>query len=179
TLRDRLRQTLKRAVKLIIDQQNREGGWRYKPGDTDADISVTICEIMALRAARNAGIYVPKSTVDRCIEYVKNCQNRDGGFRYQQHSGNSQFARSAGGVVALHCAGVYKGPEIEAGLKYLMGFKPDGSGSVRADTQLHYFYAHYYAAQAMWTAGGSYWNEWYPAIRDELLNHPDRDRRLG
>jgi len=178
-LRNRLRETLKRAIKLIVDNQNREGGWRYKPGDPDADISVTICQIMALRAARNAGLYVPKSTVDRCIAYVKKCQDKDGGFRYQQRGGMSQFARSAAGLVALHCAGVYKGPEIEAALKYLMQFKPSAAGFVRTDVQLHYFYGHYYAAQALWTAGDPYWKEWYPAIRDELLNHPDRQRQFG
>jgi prenyltransferase beta subunit len=177
-LRDRLHDTLKRAVKLIVDYQNREGGWRYKPGDSDADISVTICQIMALRAARNAGYYVPKSTADRCIAYVKRCQDKDGGFRYQQQSGISQFARSAAGVVALQCAGVYKGPEIDSALQYLMQFKPSG-GFIRPDVHLHYFYGHYYAAQAMWTAGESYWKEWYPAIRDELLNHPDQQRQLG
>jgi hypothetical protein len=37
---------------------------------------------------------------------------------------------------------------------------------------MHYFYGHYYAAQAMWTAGGKYWEDWYPAIRDDLLNQP-------
>src|SRR5216684_190683 len=177
-LRDRLRDTLKRAIKLIVDHQNSEGGWRYQPGSRDADISVTICQIMALRAARNAGFYVPKSTVDRCTRYVKNCQDRVGGFRYQQFGGIAQFARSAAGVVALHCAGIYKGPEVESGLKYLMQFKPTG-GFVRPDVHLHYFYGHYYAAQAMWTAGDPYWKEWYPAIREELVNHPDRHRQQG
>jgi hypothetical protein len=178
-LRERLRETLRRAIKLIVESQNREGGWRYQPGSRDADVSVTICQIMALRAARNAGFYVPKSTVDRCIQYVKNCQNHDGGFRYQQQGGQSQFARSAAGVVALHCAGVYKGPEVEDGLKYLMrDFKPH-NGFIRPDVHLHYFYGHYYAAQAMWTAGEPYWSEWYPAIRDELINHPDRQRHEG
>jgi len=177
-LRDRLRDTLKRAIKLIVDHQNPEGGWRYHPGSRDADISVTICQIMALRAARNAGFYVPKSTVDRCTRYVKNCQDREGGFRYQQFGGVAQFARSAAGVVALHCAGIYKGPEVDSGLKYLMQFKPTGA-FVRPDVHLHYFYGHYYAAQAMWTAGDAYWKEWYPAIRDELVNHPDRHRQQG
>jgi hypothetical protein len=177
-LRDRLRDTIKRAIKLIVDHQNPEGGWRYQPGNRDADISVTVCQIMALRAARNAGFYVPKSTVDRCTRYVKNCQDREGGFRYQQVGGVAQFARSAAGVVALHCAGIYKGPEVEKGLKYLMQYKPN-AGFFRPDTQLHYFYGHYYAAQAMWTAGDSYWKEWYPAIRDELVNHPERSRQTG
>jgi hypothetical protein len=174
-LRDQLRETLKRAIKLIIQSQNHEGGWRYQPGSRDADVSVTICQIMALRAARNAGFFVPKNTVDRCITYVKNCQNRDGGFRYQKQGGPSQFARSAAGVVALYSAGIYQSPEITNGLKYLMRFKPK-DGMIPPEVNLHYFYGHYYAAQAMWTAGEHYWREWYPAIREELLNHPDRHR---
>ncbi len=178
-LRDRLRDTLKGAIKLIVDHQNGEGGWRYLPTNRDADISVTICQIMALRAARNAGFYVPKSTVDACIKYVKLCQDRDGGFRYQMQGGTSGFARSAAGVVALQCAGVYKGPEIESGLHYLKRFKPGHNNYPRQDMQLHYYYGHYYAAQAMWTAGGAYWAEWYPAIREELINHPDHQKQLG
>jgi hypothetical protein len=174
-LRERLRTTLKQAIQLIQGSQNSEGGWRYTPASKDADVSVTICQIMALRAARNAGFYVPKATVDRCIDYVKRCQDRDGGFHYQQQGGPSQFARSAAGVVALHCAGVYKGAEVERGLKYLMGFKPNGS-FVRPEVYPHYYYGHYYAAQAMWTAGDPYWKEWYPAIREELINHAERPR---
>ncbi len=49
-LRDELDHKLHLAVKLILNGQNREGGWRYKPDSQDADISVTICQIMALRA---------------------------------------------------------------------------------------------------------------------------------
>lgn len=171
-LRERLQETLKRSVKLIVDSQNKEGGWRYTPGSQDADVSVTICQIMGLRAARNAGFYVPKSTVDRCTAYVKRCQDRDGGFRYQQVGGPSQFARSAAGVVALYCAGIYKGPEIENGLRYLMQYCP--GKATRAEEHQHYYYGHYYAAQAMWTAGGKYWADWYPAVRDQLIRHGDR-----
>jgi hypothetical protein len=165
--RDRLRATLKRAVELIIASQNAKGGWRYYPESTDADISVTICQIMALRAARNAGLSVPKSTVERCIKYVKSCQEPEGGFRYMDQGGAAAFARTAAGVVALYSAGLYRDPAIERGLKYLSRYKP------RKDLprhDVHYFYGQYYAAQAMWTAGGAYWSEWYPAIRDELIS---------
>ena len=185
-LREQLRDTLRRSVKLIVDKQNVEGGWRYHPNSADADVSVTICQIMGLRAARNAGFAVPKSTVDRCTNYVKKCQRRDGGFAYQLMGGPSQFARSAAGVVALNCAGIYKGPELEAGLRYLMAFRPSPFRTPEGEVQLHYFYGHYYAAQAMWTAGDPYWKEWYPAIRDELIRRPEdrtngawRDQRFG
>ena len=138
------------------------------------DVSVTICQIMALRSARNAGLSVPKETVDRCIKYVRSCQNgTDGGFAYMPRQGLSAFPRSAAGICALYSAGVYKGPEVDAGLRYLMTCKPGAQGFPRADMQ--YFYGHYYAAQAMWTAGGHWWNEWFPAIRDELISRQGRD----
>ena len=71
THRPEIREKLQKAVRLIIDSQNIEGGWRYQPVRHDADLSVTICQINALRAARNAGLYVPKETVAACIRYVK------------------------------------------------------------------------------------------------------------
>ena len=101
THRPEIREKLQKAVRLIIDSQNVEGGWRYQPLRRDADISVTICQINALRAARNAGLYVPKETVEACILYVKRAQNHDGGFKYMLQGGASAFPRSAAGVVAL------------------------------------------------------------------------------
>ena len=163
-LRDRLGQ----AVELIVGSQNAEGGWRYQPQPSDADVSVTVCQVMALRAARNAGVAVPRETIDRAIAYVKSCQNEDGGFRYTLAGGekSSQFARSAAGVVALYNAGIYDGPELESGLDYLEQFRPSQD---KAGRNGYYFYAHYYSVQAMWHAGGMRWQKWYPAIREELL----------
>ncbi len=166
-LRRRVRDTLGKAVKVILNAQNNEGGWRYQPQKETADISVTVCQIMALRAARNAGVEVPKSVVDKCIEYVRACQNADGGFRYFKQGGESAFARSAAGVAALFSAGVYTGPVVDRGLKYLTQFRPTTAGLYRPDR--NYLYGHYYAAQVMWTAGGRWWADWFPAIRDELM----------
>jgi hypothetical protein len=162
-----LRDKLVRAVDLIVRTQNEEGGWRYEPKRQDADISVTICQIMALRAARNAGIFVPNETVDRCIDYVKRSQNPDGGFMYQLTApGDSRFPRSAAGVVALYSAGIYEGEEIERGLDYLLKQLP---GSKAVQLEAYYFYGHYYAVQAMWQAGGERWQRWYPAMHEALL----------
>src|SRR5262245_52039940 len=166
----RVRETLERAVKLIIDTQNDAGGWRYEPKKSAADVSVTICQIMALRSARNAGLSVPKETVDRCVQYVRKCQHEDGGFAYMPGQGRSEFPRSAAGVCALYSAGIYEGDDIRKGLDFLMKFKPGRNQFVRnAGLDMHYFYGQYYAAQVMWTAGGDYWKEWFPAIREELI----------
>jgi hypothetical protein len=166
TRRPELREKLEKAVHLIVDTQNPEGGWRYQPVRRDADLSVTICQINALRAARNAGLFVPKETVDACIKYVKLSQNPDGGFRYQLRGGASAFPRSAAGVVALYSAGEYDVKEVDSGIAYL---KQNSPGRRFAQRDRYYYYGHYYAIQAMWIRGGDDWNQWYPAIRDELL----------
>ena len=159
-----LREALRKAVRLILNTQNEEGGWRYQPVRDDADLSVTVCQVMALRAARNAGIYVDKQIIDSAVEYVKASQNPDGGFRYMLNSGGSAFARSAAGVATLQYAGVYGGDETARGLEYLSRFIPP-----KEQTVGHYFYGHYYAAQAMFLAGDAHWTQWWPAVRAELL----------
>jgi hypothetical protein len=170
-LQERLKGAIERAVRLIVACQNSEGGWRYEPAKVLADSSVTICLIMALRAARNAGFFVPKEAADRCVKYVRSCQTADGGFSYFAGQPGSAFPRSAAGIVAFYCAGVYGGPEVERGLRYLMKFRPGTFAGGRGGffPEQHYYYGQYYAAQAMWTAGPKYWDEWFPAIRDELL----------
>jgi len=165
-LRDQIRDKLKKAVKLIINTQNENGGWRYQPRRMPADLSVTICQIMALRAARNVGIHIPKKVAEKCVSYVRRSQEPSGGFRYMLDRRGVTFARSAAGVVSLYSAGIYRGKEIELGLNYLMQSVPNPKFPRRSN---HYFYGQYYAVQAMYTAGGKYWAKWYPAIRDQLV----------
>ena len=162
--REDLGEALRKAVRLIVSTQNEEGGWRYQPVRHDADLSVTVCEVMALGAARNAGVFVEKKTVDAAIDYIRKMQIPDGGFRYMLNSGGSAFARSAAGVAALQYAGIYSGQEIETGLQYIARFTPPSEQSVG-----HMFYGHYYAAQAMFLAGDDYWRSWWPAVRGDLL----------
>ena len=163
----RVRRVLLKAVRLIENTQNHEGGWRYHPVPIEADISVTICQVMALRSARNAGLSVPKQTIERAIAYVRTCQNPDdGGFRYMINPGGSAFPRSAAGVASLYYAGVYQDEALIKGLDYLvragrnMAYRGGG----------HYYYGHYYAAQAMFLAGGDYWAQWFPRVRQQLIH---------
>lgn len=165
--RDDVGETLRRAVRLTIDTQNEQGGWRYNPRPEVADISVTVSQMMALRAARNCGISVPKETIDRGVAYIRRSQNNDGGFKYQLlRSAESKFPRSAAGLVGLYTSGIHEGDVIDQGLDYLMQFRPSG---INLRNMQHYHYGHYYAVQAAWHAGGDYWRAWYPAVRDELL----------
>jgi squalene cyclase len=163
----RVRDALVKAVDVIVGTQNDEGGWRYNPMPYDADISVTICQIMALRSARNAGIKVPKATIDRAVQYVRDCQNPDGGFRYMRQVGGSAWPRTAAGVASLFYAGIYDDDSIDRGLNYLIRNALPGRSAIG---QAHYYYGQYYAVQAMYLAGGEYWQTWWPAVREELLS---------
>jgi hypothetical protein len=166
------REKLTRAVDLIVRTQNDEGGWRYQPRKADADLSVTVCQVMALRAARNAGLRVPNETIDRSVDYVKRCQNADGGFRYVLSDTSSAFPRSAAALVALYSAGIYQGREVERGLAYLERFPPQAAP---AGPDGYFMYGHYYAAQAMYQASGDRWQRWYTSIRDTLLKRQQPD----
>ena len=162
---------LRKAVDLTIKAQNNMGGWRYQQAPVDADLSVTICQIMGLRAARDAGIYVPDEVREKCIDYVKKSRNRNGSFSYMMGGGGASLAMTSAGVTSLYSAGIYEGPEIEDALKIIDQSRPGKAGNVGG----HYYYTHYYAVQAMWHAGGEYWNNWYPAIRDELIQRQQND----
>ena len=161
---------LRKAVDLTCRTQNDIGGWRYQPIKNDADLSITVCQIMGLRGARDAGIDVPDEVRTKCIEYVRQSQNGNGSFRYTLNGGHTTFAMTAAGVTSLYSAGIYEGEPVEKALSYLKKFKAEGAARGG-----HYFYSHYYAVQAMWHAGGDYWNDWYPAIRDQLINSQAAD----
>lgn len=164
----RLYEALSKAVRLIEQSQNTEGGWRYNPVPYDADTSVTICQIMALRSARNAGLDVPKATVDRAVDYVKRCQNPDGGFRYQNDPGASAWPRTAAGISSLYYAGVYEDEALERGLNYIDSQAPFPGPALARPS--HFYYGHYYSVQAMYLAGGDRWAAFWPRIREELIS---------
>jgi len=170
----KVRGVLEQATTFSVEAKNKEGGWRYEPNAPYADVSVTVAIMMALRAARNAGVFVRKSVIRAGSEYIRGCQMPDGGFSYFKERGFSAFARSAAAIVGLYSAAVEEdkaanNKAIERGLRYLQQFIPVRQFSPREIPPAHYFYGQYYAALAMWTAGGDFWRSWFPAIRDELL----------
>ena len=110
----RLKQKLELAVHLIENCQNDQGGWRYQPRKTDADLSVTVLQVVALRAAKNGGIDVAQTTIDNAIRYVKSCYDeKHGAFTYNPTTTRpalpalppaSTASRSAGYTMIRWCA---------------------------------------------------------------------------
>ena len=172
TGRQDIHEKLRLAVRLIVNTQNQQGGWRYMPVAQDADMSVTICQTMALRAARNVGVKVPKQTIDKAIDYVRKSQVNDGGFSYTLQpggAGGATFPCSAAAIASLFYSGVYNGKEIDRGMQYMLKMKDQLKGGNAANGFGHFFYGNYYAVQAFYQAGGDYWRQWFPLIRDNLV----------
>lgn len=163
-----VRSKLAAAVELIVRTQNKEGGWRYNPAPEEADLSVTVCQMMALRAARNAGIGVAKETIDRAVDYVRRSQNADGGFVYQYRlaGGESRFPLTAAAIVALYSAGIYEGAELESAFNYLIA---NAAANSSLERNSFFYYAHYYSAQCFWHRGGASWQQWYGGLKKTLL----------
>ncbi len=164
---DALKNKLEKMIKVIVSSQNPQGGWRYQPIARDADISVTVLAVVALRAAKNGGLSVPQKTIDDAVNYVKKCFNkRDGGFGYQPAQG-SGFARTAAAIYSLQVCGQYDDPTVAAGSKYLnLRFKPGDRW---------FTYGNFYAAPAQYMIGGKVWADWYSTLNKTLLERARTD----
>jgi hypothetical protein len=164
---ENLREVLGRAVALTLESQNPDKGWRYQPVNTgEGDLTISAGQLCALRAARDAGIGVPKAALNNAASFIKKCQDRaGGGFRYMPAGGIGTWARTGAGLLALYSAGITRGQEVERGLAFLLKNRPDP----KARPDMNYYFGHYYAALATWSVGGEARKEWYTASRDELI----------
>jgi hypothetical protein len=170
-----MRPKLDRAIKLIVSTQSERGdnrgGWRYRPIPGDADISVTVMQVVALRAAKNGGLDVPQQTIDDAIDYVRRCKTGGGGgFSYQAGRGPDGFARTAAAIYSLQVCGQYDDPLVAAGSEYLF----DKS----RPNQQWWTYGCNYAAPAQYMIGGTTWKRWYALMKDELLRTVRREGDL-
>ena len=149
---DRLGPALEKAIALIINAQkkNPRGGWRYSPESTDADTTVSGAQMVALFAARNAGLAVPESAIQTGLRYFKSCQTPEGGFGYTSNRGPNA-ARSAIGTLVFALAKEKDSPTFRKSFGYLR--KAPETSSYRQ-------YYLYYGAQAFFHASPVEWTKW-------------------
>jgi hypothetical protein len=160
---------LRAAVDLIIKTQSPAGGWRYSPAPVDQDMSVTVMQVVALRAANNAEIPVPAATFEKAVKYVQACGSPAGGYGYAGPGASPQT--SAGGTLSMQLLGHASDPNVPRTMAFLQTIPIVwGPGSLQ-----YFYYFHYYAIQAHYQHGGKEWNEWHPKVRDLLLSHQNAD----
>lgn len=180
---------LRCATDAIVRAQNAQGAWRYKPDSQDSDLSITVCQVMALRAARNAGIAVPTATIERAIKYIKKSAAPSGAFYYQIYDdrgmrtmSRTSHALTAAGVAALQGAGEYSGKEVQRGITYLhrnyvLAHRPKWVVENQMRHSFEYLYGQYYAVQAMYQAGGKQWSDYWARLKKELVTYQYTDGR--
>jgi len=150
---DRLGPALRKATDLILSSQKRNGvgAWRYSPESRDADTTVSGAQMVALIAARNAGMAVPDRAIERGLEFYRSCLCGDGGFGYVGASGAGRPTTAIGATV-FALARLKQSVEFRSAMRYLRGTARSG--------QMDTFYCLYYAAQAYFHESPEGWDAW-------------------
>ena len=172
--RRRMFDELTRAVKVILDAQAlpkpdpHVGGWRYTPDARDSDVSLSGWNALALRAARDAGVEVPREAVQKAVGFLLKCYNAgEKGFSYQP-GGNAQVGPTGIGLLGLYLLDGSARPELSDAAKYLV------EHPVNDGTPFQY-YAMYYATQAAFQAGAATWAAVSKATMTRLMAGQAKD----
>jgi hypothetical protein len=150
---DRIGPALQKAVDLILSSQSRNtsNGWRYSPDSPDADTTVSGCQMIALFAARNAGIGVPEDSIRKALRFFADCQTPDGGIGYTSPT-NPDGARTAIGALVFSLAKEQKSAAFRSAAQYLEANPADEGG--------YHQYFLYYAAQAYFRISPEAFDAW-------------------
>lgn len=166
-LQRKIMQVLQKGIELTGRAQSGRGGWLYTPDSGGDEGSVTVTQVQALRACRNAGMAVPVRIVRQAVSYIEASAQPDGGIAYQAGGSGSQPAITAAAVAVLYNAGQYDSPVARRCLDFCrsrIDVRGGGGGFG------HWFYTHLYLAQAYYQVGGRDWEQYFPQVRDFLLS---------
>ena len=150
----KLAPALQKAVDLILSAQkrNRAKAWRYTPDASDADTTVSGCQIVALLAARNAGISIPDDSIKSALTYMERCRSTDGSYGYTS-AGGGKPTLTAIGSLCFSLAKKKDSKGFVASTKYLQN-------QINYREANYPYYLEYYMSQALFHADEKLWNEW-------------------
>lgn len=171
-----------KGIDLILSSQKEKkrdiqyrGGWRYEPNSSDADLSVSVWQLMALRSAKNDGLQVPASAIREAVEYLKRSyalpldpnglpDAKPSGFSYEPQQRNPTFTMTAAGLLAMQVCGEYNSPLVKGAAEWLS--KKEIKWNERFGS-----YGIYYYAQGMYQRGGELASNAEKKVADILLKH--------
>jgi hypothetical protein len=172
--RKKLAGLLEKAAKFSRDAQTERGGWGYisaKDGNNFDEGSVTITQVQALRAARNAGIAVPTDAIKDAQKYLQASTNDEGGVIYSlawggaaRGRGNGRPALTAAAIACGFSTGDYNSAVVKKWIGYCrlhLGTPGDGR---RVG---HDEYTHYYYAQCIYSLGENRYAKLFPDSRED------------
>ena len=185
--RKKLEGVLQRAVKYSGNAQTSRGGWGYVSAKEMNDFdegSTTITQLQALRAAKNAGIAVPKEIIDKSTKYLKECTTSRGGIVYQHpgvgrtpQAGGERPAITAAGVACAFSSGQYNDEYAKKWIRYCKDSIRIAQGQFGGDA--FFPYLTYYFAQAMYVLGDDRYAQMFPNDRDPLTWSTFKDKMFA
>ena len=198
----RVGRALKKAIKVIVSTQCRDGGWDYhaKRQDRGHDLSLAVMQAKALRGAMDIGVHIPRQSITMAVKSVQGYyRSKKGGkaeadneaerrgWRHEQarfpgrftySGGGSTTAMAAAGAVCLQEYGKYKDFRIFRSMQGVLGDIAKRMeikpGHVPFDA-----YTMYYVSQALYQVGGKQWRDGYPPVRDGLVKSQTRESKGG
>jgi len=154
------------------------GGWRYEPDYEDADLSVSAWQVLALRAAVNAGFGVPERVFKDAAKYVRTLKGEDGSFGYDGPADiGDSCARAGMGALALQLCGAPKDPLIGPAIRFMQAYGPTWNFEYPGDGYPFYYW--YYATRVMYLAGGEDWRVWKDYMCRFLVDNQDEKGSWG
>ena len=165
---------LSRALLVLLQAQKvpkseaNTGGWRYTPGTTDSDLSLTGWSIMALRAAKLNGAAIPDEHIEMAVSYILNCHTADGGFSYMPAGTTGSTSMTGIAVLCLELCGEHGNDDLLVAGYFILSRPPRMAEPDGRPVRFRY-YAWYYCGQAMFQLGGKHWTEFAPIMYDSLL----------
>ncbi len=162
---------LRKAVDLIVKTQSPAGGWRYTPAPTDQDMSVTVMQIVALRAANNAEIPVPQADVREGDQVRAFAAAAPTGRLRLSGAGRPGRRPVPAALCRCNCSASPTTRTSRGRMTYLTTIPVQWGGG----NPQYFYYFHYYAIQAFYQAGGKEWNDWHPRVRELLLEKQNKD----
>jgi hypothetical protein len=166
---------LELAVRAAITSQKRNpfGAWRYSPGATDADTSVSGAVLVGLLAARNAGIEVPDECMNKGISYYTRMTSSSGQVGYSGGIGGfgESLARSSIASLVYSLARRKDLPQFKATVDYLANNLESAGGGGAGGID----YQRYYQAQALFQGDVEAWKKWNKLLVRQLkaVQQPD------
>jgi hypothetical protein len=168
--RTELMEVLASAVKFSTSAQTEQGGWGYVSAKDEANFdegSTTITQVQGLRGCRNAGITVPKESIDKAKQYIYDCKNNDGGISYSlRNKGSSRPAITAAALSALYNAGDYDSEHVPEMLEYS---KKELHNLEGRNSFGHWHYTYLYYSQVVYRQGAEVWEPYRDSLYDRLV----------
>lgn len=183
-----LRTPAKRALQYLLHMQGPGGGWDYDQSlpryadkfahSTRDDLSITGWAAMALIAAREANIEVPRENLQRLVRFLQECTRDDGEAVYADEGGRKGQRTMAMMTVSALCRRLL-GEEAASPVQALqlerMAANPpswDRAGETSGCNEYYWYYGSLCMLLARDQTGGiDRWRDWNAGLKRTLVDN--------